>query len=269
MDPSPPSVPDHGLRNSTALLRTLRSSGSHLCFYPSCGNRLLSPLLQLKSDVFVFSDYYPRTLAGRRRFWAGIVEDFASRGLELSLLYATKTARVARAAEKWIFLFFEDNNRALARIGEAGWKIAQFFSDNDGCLEGGNYECVNEDPFMRKWLGLMENGADYFTTHAPSLQRPVLWHSPRTHPSFKAHFLHRSGRHFFLTRLLIRRRPTDPLFKPEAPSALEIFEPLVPDDTPRPENWRKIGDAAGAELAALRPFRTLRDRGMIAHYHLT
>jgi hypothetical protein len=68
---------------------------------------------------------------------------------------------------------------------------------------------------------------------------------------------------------LIRRSPRDRLFNPEDPSALEIFAPPVPDDILRPENWRKIGDAAGAELAALRPFRTLRDRGMIAHYHVT
>ena len=58
--------------------------------------RLLSPLLQLKSDVFVFSDYYARSLPGRRRFWAGIVEDFARRDLAVALA-ATSAAGSAAA----------------------------------------------------------------------------------------------------------------------------------------------------------------------------
>ncbi len=269
MTPHLPSLLGRGLRNTGALLRSLLSNGRRLCFYPSCGNRLLSPLFQLKSDVFVFSDYYPRNLAGRRRFWAGIVGDFASRGVQLSLVYATKTVRVARSRDKWLFLFFEDNNRVLERIAGAGGKIAQLFSVNDGCMEGGNYECVNEDPFMGKWLALMEDGGDYFTTHSSLLEKPVPWHSPRTHASFKTHFLHGSGTHFFLTRLLIKRRPGDPLLNPEDPSAPEIFEPPVLDEIPRPETWLQIGSAAAAEIAALRPFRTPGDHGMIAHYHLT
>lgn len=268
MAPPSPIVPEHGPRNSAALLRRLQSSESRLCFYPSCGNRLLSPLLQLKSDVFVFSDYYPPTLAERRLFWSGIVKDFADSDVQLSLLYATKTARVARAADKWIFLFFEDNNSVLARIAEAGWKIAQFLSVNDGCMEGGNYECVNEDPFMGKWLGLMEDHGDYFTTHSPPLEKPRFWHwnSPtRAHPFFKTHFLHGSGTHFLLTRLLIKRSPRDPSINPKALSTPEIFQPPVLDDVPRPKNWQQIGGAAAAEIAKLRPFRTSSDRGMIAH----
>lgn len=268
MTPNLPSLPSRGLRNTDALLRSLLTPGRRLCFYPSCGNRLLSPLFQLKSEVFVFSDYYPRNLAGRRRFWAGIIGDFADRGVQLSLVYATKTVRVARSVDKWLFLFFEDNNRALERIVEAGGKITQFFSVNDGCMEGGNYECVNEDPFMGKWLGLMEDGGDYFTTHSSLLEKVFPWYIPRTHPSFKPHFEHGSGTHFFLTRLLIKRRPDDPLFNPEAPSGLEIFEPPVLDLSTRPQSWREIGQAAAAELAVLRPFRTHQDQGMIAHYHL-
>lgn len=269
MPPPFPSQPDHGLQNTAALLRRLHSPERRLCYYPSCGNRLLSPLLQLKSDVFVFSDYYARSLPGRRRFWAGIVEDFARRGVPLSLVCATKTARVARAAGKWLFLFFEDNNRALERIALAGWKIAQFFSVNDGCMEGGNYECVNEDPFIGKWLGLAEEGADYFTTHSALLQKAVPWYLATRRAKFKTHFLHGSGTHFFLTRLLIRRSPGDPLLDPEAPSAPEIFEPPVLDEVPRPQNWRETGSAAAVEMAGLVPFRTTQDHGMIAHYHLT
>lgn len=269
MRPTTPSRPGHGPRNTHKLLRSLLSEGGRLCFYPSCGNRLISPLLQLKSDVFVFSDYYPRNLEGRRRFWAGIVGDFTGRGVPLSLVYATKTVRVATSGDKWLFLFFEDNNRVLKRIAAAGWKIAQLFSVNDGCMEGGNYECVNEDPCMGKWLALMETGGEYITSHSSVLQKPVPWHSPRAHHSFKTHFQHDSGTQLFLTRLLIKRcNPKDPLFNPEDPSALEVFEPPVRDEIPRPEDWRQTGIAAAAELDVLRPFRTPLDQGMLAHYHV-
>jgi hypothetical protein len=216
----------------------------------------------------VFSDYYARSPEGRRRFWAGIVKDFARRGVPLSLLYATKTARVARSAGKWLFLFFEDNNRVLERLAEGDWKIAQFFSANDGCMEGGNYECVNEDPFLGKWLGLAEEGADYFTTHSALLQTPVPWYLTTRRAKFKTHLQHGSGTHFFLTRLLIKRSAEDPLRNVNDPNTSEIFEPPVRDQARRPENWPQIGSAAASELAQLRPFRTLRDTGMIAHYHL-
>jgi hypothetical protein len=266
MRPPRTDIPSHGLPNTAALLRGLHSPGNRLCFYPSCGDRLLSPLLQLKSNVFVFSDYFPRDLSSRRKFWAGIVADFAGRGIPLSLLYATRTARVAKSGDKWILLFFEDNNRVLERIAVAGWKIAQFFSVNDGCMEGGNYECVNRDPCMGRWLDLMENGGDYFTTHSAPLQNPLPWFSPRVHPSFKTHFLHASGARFFLTRLLIRRCSNNPLADAEEPAVPEIFEPPVRDEVPRPANWRQIGEAAAAEIAALRPFRMEVDHGMLAHY---
>jgi hypothetical protein len=255
--------------NATAHLGELYAPGRQLCFYPSCGNRFLSPLVRLRSDVFVFSDYFPRSPAGRREFWRCIVEDFSRHGVPLTLHKATRSARVARSGQKWIFLFFLDNNAVLERIAGAGWKIAQFVGLNDGCCEGGNYECVHTHPFLDKLLALMQDGADYFTDHSETLTLPNPPRSTRSHALYQSRFIHSSGRHLYLSRILIlRQKEQAPRGQSIVPQP-EVFEPAVRSDADMPSAWREIGEASALELQKLSPFRTLRHFGIIAHYHVT
>jgi hypothetical protein len=254
--------------NATAHLGELCAPGRQLCFYPSCGNRFLSPLLRLRSDVFVFSDYYPRSPAGRRKFWGGLVEEFSRNGVPLTLYKATPSVRVARSGGKWVFLFFLDNNAALKRIARAGWEIAQFVGFNDGCREGGNYECVHEALFLGKLLPRMQPGADYFTDHSDLLSHPNPPRSIRTHTLFKTHFQHASGRELYLSRILIIRDTKRPRAGSESRSRPEVFEPPLRDAASRPPTWPDIGKAAAIELEKLSPFRTVGHTGLIAHYHV-
>lgn len=255
--------------NATAHLRELQASGRHLCFYPSCGDRLLSPLLSLNSDVFVFSDYYARTPEGRRKFWGRIVREFASHGVPLTLYKATKSVRVAESRGKWLFLFFLDNNKTLERIAETGWQISQFVGLNDGCREGGNYECVHDEPFLGKLLPRMQDGADYFTDHSDVLTTPNSPRSTRSHALYKSHFLHESGRLLLLTRILIIRGQTRTAAEGNSRPEPEVFKPTVRGDAPRPPAWPSIEENAALELSKLIPFRTLQHTGIIAHYDVT
>jgi hypothetical protein len=255
--------------NATAHLADLCVPGGQLCFYPSCGNRFLSPLVRLRSNVFVFSDYHPESPAGRSKFWGRMVEEFSRHGVPLKLYKATRSVRVARSGEKWIFLFFLDNNTVLERIGAAGWKIAQFVGFNDGCCEGGNYECVHNAPFLDKLLALMEDGADYFTDHSDTLTLPHPPGSARSHAMYKSHLVHSSGRHLYLSRILIVRHDEQSTIGQSIVLRPEVFEPAVGNNANRPSAWREIGEASALELQKLSPFRTLHRFGIIAHYHVT
>ena len=254
--------------NATAHLRELQASGRHLCFYPSCGDRLLSPLLSLNSDVFVLSDYYARTPEGRRKFWGRIVREFASHGVPLTLYKATKSVRVAESRGKWLFLFFLDNNKTLERIAETGWQISQFVGLNDGCREGGNYECVHDEPFLGRLLAGMRDGADYFTDHSDVLTTPNSPRSTRSHALYKSHFLHESGRLLLLSRILIIRGLTRKKAEDNNRSEPEVFQPPVCREAPSPAAWRSIEESAALELLKMIPFRTLQHTGIIAHYQV-
>ncbi len=255
--------------NATTHLRELCTPGKRLCFYPSCGDRLLSSLTQLRSDVLVCADYLPRTQAQRRDFWSRIVGEFSENGVPLVLFKATKSVRVAWSGKKWLFLFFQDNNAVLERITKTGWRIAQFVGLNDGCREGGNYECVHEEPFLSKILPLMEDGGDYFADHSglPFCSFSAIF--MKIPSGFTPHVIHASGRHLFLSRMLVVRGFREKiLVRGEVPE-LDTFEPSVDDEISRPSSWQMIADAAAAELTKMSPFMMRYMKRTIAHYHVT
>ncbi|NBV86965.1 MAG: hypothetical protein EBS01_12060 [Verrucomicrobia bacterium] len=255
--------------NATKHLKELCTPERRLCFYPSCGDRLLSPLTQLRSDVLVCADYFPRTMAQRVQFWSRIVGEFSENGVPLVLFKATKSVRVAWSGKKWLFLFFLDNNAVLERIAKAGWRIAQFVGLNDGCRESGNYECVHDEPFLSKILPLMEDGGDYFTDHAGLPFLSDLAIVMKIPSLFAPHIMHQSGRHLFLSRMLFVRGFRERLPVREEVPALEVFELKVGDEIVRPSSWQNIGDAAAGELAKMSPFFVRYMKRMIAHYHVT
>jgi hypothetical protein len=148
-------------------LARLARQGARLLFYPSCGaNWRTEPIFDLDYDVFVLSDYGPSDRDSRHAWW----QEFHRHTPGLSLVAATVRTRVFRARRKWGFLFFQDNNEVRERIGASGNKIACFLAVNDGCAEGGNYECVNDPAFLKKTLSLSAPGGMlYLTDHSEAL----------------------------------------------------------------------------------------------------
>jgi hypothetical protein len=228
-----------------AYLRECRSDGGRLCFYPSCGNRSPWVVGRLDADVFVFSDYRPKCVTGRRAFWQGFKDGFSRDGCPVELVLATVRTRVFCFGTKLGFLFFQDNNEALARIAYAGWKINSFVGVCDGCQEGGNYECVHNDPFLSKLLGTAAEGMDYFTDHSDFLQIQVDY--------FQAEAVHPSGWQFRLRSLLFRPEDTNR-------ESLQILR--------FPERTRIPLEEAGSSLGSLLPFRQSYRAGKLAHYEV-
>ena len=64
-----------------------------------------------------------------------------------------------------------DNNKALRVLKNAGVKIQCFIGMQDGCNEGGNYECVNTPQFFGRLSPILDNKVLYIANH---------WDSNRT-----------------------------------------------------------------------------------------
>ncbi len=63
-------------------------------------------------------------------------------------------------------LFFWDNNLTLAFLRHFRAKIACFVGKNDGCNEGGNYECINTERWIKQIAEMSSrNGFTYITDH--------------------------------------------------------------------------------------------------------
>lgn len=58
-----------------------------------------------------------------------------------------------------------DNNRTLKLLRNFGVKIQCFIGIQDGCCEGGNYECVNTPQFFGRLSPILENKVMYITNH--------------------------------------------------------------------------------------------------------
>jgi hypothetical protein len=150
------------------LLEDTLTTHPRLLFYPSCGTRCIADIMTLDCDVFVFADYGASIDAARRRFWYKIKAD-GPMGRSLILVASTVRTRVFRVGEKLGFLFFQDNNEVLARIRRTMRVVRCFVGINDGCREGGNYECVHSRPFLHSLLSASAEDLVYITDHSEYL----------------------------------------------------------------------------------------------------
>jgi hypothetical protein len=228
------------------ILKSLRADRARLCFYPSCGNRSPWVVTALDADVFVFSDKSPRSALQRQRFCRNFQQGFARHGMRPNLEFATVRTRCFRLDGKLMFLFFQDNNKALARIHNAGWKISTFVGICDGCGEGGNYECIHADPFLSKVLAVATDGMEYITDHSQ-----LLASNDGRHLRFRHHAAHPSGWEFSLHSLLFR----------DVEDVQDSYKILR-----FPERQRLSTGTCDLSLARLRPMRESYHSSMLAHY---
>jgi hypothetical protein len=238
-------MPTH---NPDIILKSLRTDRKRLCFYPSCGNRSPWVVSGLDADVFVFSDKSPRTAQQRERFCHNFQQGFVRHGLRPILEFATVRTRFFRIQDKFMFLFFQDNNQALARIHNTGWQISTFVGICDGCAEGGNYECIHDDPFLSKVLATAVDGMEYITDHSA-----LLASHNGMGIRFRRHVAHASGWEFTLHSLLFRDLQ-------EGQDSYQILR--------FPERQRIPVASSSLSLACLLPMRRNYGSPMLAHYRV-
>ena len=248
------------------LLAGFLGQNRRLCYYPSCGNRIIWPILNLDAEIFVFSDYFPKSGVARVRFWFEFKERLLAHGYEVSEVFSTMKTRVFKIGEKWGFLFFQDNNEALARIRSSGLKIDSFVGICDGCMEGGNYECVHEEPFLEKLLETSSERLDYFTDHSSFLQiprKPWVFHG---HLFYKENTRHSGGWNFTLNSLLVRVGQTGIPDKSDSEHKLALLKFPNKHRTFLDELPHNGEACEMPPLAHFAPYRRKSYSGILAHY---
>jgi hypothetical protein len=150
------------------LMIELAKNNPKLLFYPSSGFSH-EGLFNMDYDIFILADYYPKNKEERRHYFA----DIRKSDVRIQLYKSTVRSRICKVGAKWIFLFFQDNNEVFERIINAGLKISCFIGVNDGCNEGGNYECVNDLKWLKKVLKSFPNDGGIYITDHSSILYPI------------------------------------------------------------------------------------------------
>jgi hypothetical protein len=73
-----------------------------------------------------------------------------------------------------IFIFyFEDNRNVRNRLIEQGIKLDGFIIHNDGCMEGGNYECVTNGNWTNEMEKIYKDSAVIVKDHDSGSYHPI------------------------------------------------------------------------------------------------
>jgi hypothetical protein len=143
--------------SKTPIIQKYLEEGSTICYYPSSGF-WDGKILQLPYDVVLLSDYIDINRDRKKRVNANVKQ------IENSLLRLTKgmhreierridkeESYIVFELNKKIYIFyFEDNRNVRDRLIEQGIKLDAFIIHNDGCMEGGNYECTTNSEWSRE-----------------------------------------------------------------------------------------------------------------------
>lgn len=224
--------------------------------------------MQLNCDLFVFSDKDPRNSS-----WTRIRQDFEKHHHPIELLDQSESHVVFRSEDKTGILFWEDNNRTLRRIHEAGLKVHHFVGICDGCSEGGNHECVHERPFVSRLLQVGAKDMKYTTDHSKPLeQRPYGWGSGvPSQPKFRSHLFWNQFPEPSHHQMGAGPDEHESVFGNPVFNLQGVL--VAPDHqgygkVRRKDLTIKCFDSSPTELEALIPFRTLGHRGILAEYRL-
>jgi hypothetical protein len=236
--------------------------------------------MRLDADLFGLSEKRPGP-----GFLDRLQADFAAHRQPFTLLHSSAHHICFTTSHgKTAWVLFEDNNDALLHLHQSGLKIHIYVGICDGCCEGGNWECVNENPFFGHVLSLAApDGMAYFTDHSPPLQHTGNRYAPfgygMSHHQKFAHHLRWSdfGQPVHLRSGSWRRERWTQLPTPghhEQPNkdfwlALQAVLVRLPQQTQFEVIHPNGAPARDDQLAKLKPFRRLLGRGRVAEYAIT
>ena len=186
---------------------------SKLFFYPSCGcDNIFPQMFNIDCEIFVFTDYIDHLyfLSGSKKgvtlvninshirkvtvapareqveFLIKFTSKLRQADSHFHILHQDQLGFHFSFRNKDAILLCVDNNIGLSLIMDSGSKISYFIGVNDGCQEGGNYECVNSESWLNNILDVMHpDGLTYITDHFEhywqSTEDPPYIHSNLNH----------------------------------------------------------------------------------------
>ena len=147
---------DHSPQQSR-LQQTLHQFASHrlpVCYYPSFGWDWQT-LEKIPERHFIVSDYIRYSELYEQARAAGVERQYDG---DDGSVFGTRDGRT-------IVYVQDENPNVLRRIRDLGIRIGTLIGKNDGCCEGGNYECVNDVWFLRDVIATAELPLRYYTDH--------------------------------------------------------------------------------------------------------
>ena len=142
------------------LQQSLHQFAAHrlpVCYYPSFGWDWQT-LEQIPERNFIVSDFtrHRRLCEQARAVGAEIQHDEDD-----GAVFGTRDGRT-------IVYVQDENPSVVRRLRDLGIRIGTLIGKNDGCCEGGNYECVNDVWFLRDVMATAELPLRYYTDHLVS-----------------------------------------------------------------------------------------------------
>jgi hypothetical protein len=160
---------------STKIFERYLTPEKLVAYYPSAGfydQRILS----FPFDVMILSDYVDSQSVSE---WKGHICSNASTIRSFFMKYEIKVRNfiefetdpslsygVFERNNKIFIYFFEDNNHTQRRILEANIKLDGLITINDGCMEGGNYECINREEWIDRIRPALKEDAVHARDHS-------------------------------------------------------------------------------------------------------
>jgi hypothetical protein len=135
-------------------LHHLAQQGTPVCFYASFGHDWAT-LDQIPERHAIVCDYirYREMFETATRYGRKIVHE-------------TDAGAVFRTPEGKLTIYLQlENAHAVRWMRKLGIQVSSFVGLQDGCQEGGNYECVNDMWFLRDILSIAALPLRYYTNH--------------------------------------------------------------------------------------------------------
>lgn len=174
-----------------------------ICLYLSSGISHIEYILNLENDFFIFNDnfnFYSREYFNSfreiniQRVWNTILDKFVNIKDEIELIELNQYFIHFKYQHKHAVFFFDDNNVIVQRMINAQLTLATLIGINDGCNEGGNYECINRERFLLALSPLIDQHIAYIIDHSYLLERTVYARGCSPNPKFQRHVEIRGGK---------------------------------------------------------------------------
>ncbi len=127
------------IQNVIDQVRPFFKTPQKSCYYPSAGG-YFKAVFSLDADTFFFSDQLQLNLS----------DNLHHQIPGIKIILDNDSFAVFETPGKRGYYFHLENNVALEVIRGLTPYLNYFIGVRDGCQEGGNFECVNDPPFLQK-----------------------------------------------------------------------------------------------------------------------
>jgi hypothetical protein len=180
------------LNSKNQVIQKYLRKNSSICYYPSSGF-WDTKILNLPFDVILLSDYIDCNRNRKNRVNTNQSEieanlNILTRGMHIEIernINKDESYIVFEIDQKIFIYYFEDNRNVRNRLIEQGIKLDAFIIHNDGCMEGGNYECVTNSEWSKEMEKVYKDNTIIVQDHNNRQYHPIEIKTYKRHDTSK------------------------------------------------------------------------------------